>query len=333
LNPHPGVPSNELDNEAASTPVDTSVPIDEPSVEEVYAAIKRLRNGRAPGPDGIPPELLRCAIHPVAHALHSIFLSVWRTGKMPTDWKDGIIVTLYKGKDPKFECSNYRPITLLSVPGKVFAHVILARIQPLLDRTRRPQQSGIARGRSAIDTILALRLLSEIHREFNRPLNVVYLDIKAAFDSVDRHALWKALRSRRIPDGLTDLIAALHENTGAAICVGKNKSARLETTADVRQGCILAPALFCVAIDWILNHMTVRLSINIGSSSFSDFVYADDTAFFVKDATNGTDCLSSFIHSSSVFGLHTSWPKSHQPSTPSSLSAYSQKSAVSSIDL
>jgi len=146
LNHHPGVPSNELDNEAASTPVDTSVSIDEPSVEEVYAAIKRLRNGHAPGPDGIPPELLKCAIRPVAHALHSIFLSVWRTGKMPTDWKDRITVTLYKGKGPKSECSNYRPITLLSVPGKVFAHVILARIQPLLDRTRRPQQSGFTTG-------------------------------------------------------------------------------------------------------------------------------------------------------------------------------------------
>jgi len=110
--------SNELDNDAASTPVDISVSIDEPSVEEVYAAIKRLRNGRAPGPDVIPPELLKCAIHPVAHSLHSIFLSVWRTGKMTTDWKDGIIVTLYKGKGPKSECSNYRPITLLSVLGK-----------------------------------------------------------------------------------------------------------------------------------------------------------------------------------------------------------------------
>jgi len=182
LNHHTGVLSNELENEAASTPVDTSVPIDEPSEEEVYAAIKRLRNGRAPGPDGIPPELLKCAIHPGAHVLHSIFLRVWRTRKIPTDCKDGIIITLYKGKGAKFECSNYRPITLMSVPAKVFAYVILARIQPLLDRTRRPQQSGFTRGRSTIDAILALLLLSEIHREFNRPLNVVYLDIKAAFD-------------------------------------------------------------------------------------------------------------------------------------------------------
>ena len=121
--------------------------------------------------------------------------------------------------------------------------------------------------------LLALRLLSEIHREFNRPLNVAYLDIKAAFDFVDRRALWKALRSSCIPDVLTDLIPAVHENTGAAIHVGKNKSARLETTLGVRQGCILAPALFTVA--YIL--VTVRPNINIGSSSFSDLVYADDT--------------------------------------------------------
>jgi len=140
---------------------------------------------------------------------------------------------------------------------------------------------------------------------------MVYLDIKAAFDSVDRRALWKALcsRGRPISDVLTDLIAALQENSGAAIRVGKNKSAHLETTSGIRQGCILPPALFCVALYWILNHMTARPSINIDSSSFSDLVYADDTAFFAKDATNATDCLSSFSHSSSMFGLHTSWPK------------------------
>jgi len=146
---------------------------------------------------------------------------------------------------------------------------------------------------------------------------VAYLDIKAAFDSVDRRALWKALRSRSIPDVLTDLIVALHENTGAAIRVGKNKSARLATTSGVRQGCILAPALFCVAVDWILNHMTVRPSINRRSSLLSDLVYADDTTFFVKDATDATDCLSSFGHRSSVFGLHTSWPKTKLQSVSS----------------
>jgi len=80
-------------------------------------------------------------------------------------------------------------ISLLSVPCKVFAHVILGRLQPLLHRQQRPQQSGFTAGRSTADAILALRLLSELYRKFSKPLHVAYVDIKAAFDSVDQVAL------------------------------------------------------------------------------------------------------------------------------------------------
>ena len=74
-----------------------------------------------------------------------------------------IIVSLYKGKASQSECSSYRPISLLSVSEKVFAHILLARIQPLLDKCRRTQQSGFTAGRSTMDAILALRLLAELH--------------------------------------------------------------------------------------------------------------------------------------------------------------------------
>jgi len=120
-----------------------------------------------------------------------------------------MIMTLYKGKGSKTECVNYRPVTLLSFPGKVFAHILLGRIQPLFDKTRRPQQSSFTSGRSTVDAILALHLLADLHREFERPLNVAYLDIKAAFDSVDRTALWKAICSKGIPDNFLLLIKAL----------------------------------------------------------------------------------------------------------------------------
>jgi len=76
----------------------------------------------------------------------------------------------------------------------------------LLNLQRRPQQSGFTACRSTIDAILALRLLSDIHHEFERPRTVAYLDIKAAFDSVDRLALWKALRSTGVPEVLLHFI-------------------------------------------------------------------------------------------------------------------------------
>ena len=48
---------------------------------------------------------------------------VWNSEEIPGDWRTGIILQLYKDKGSKMECSNFRSITRLSVPGKVFAHI------------------------------------------------------------------------------------------------------------------------------------------------------------------------------------------------------------------
>ena len=76
-------------------------------------SIVRLKNGRAAGPDGIPQEPLKCATGPVVAALHSLILMVWREGRIPAEWWDGIITAPYKGKGSKAHCGNNRPITLL----------------------------------------------------------------------------------------------------------------------------------------------------------------------------------------------------------------------------
>ena len=86
---------------------------------------------RAAGPDKITPELLKTAEIPISIALHELFLRIWGSGKVPADWKEVVIISLYKGKGPRTVCSNHRPISPLSVPGKVFAHVLLERLQPL----------------------------------------------------------------------------------------------------------------------------------------------------------------------------------------------------------
>jgi len=63
---------------------------DAPSLEEVQRAKRKLKNGRAAGCDNIPPELLKCALDPVSKALHGLFCAVWRCGKIPAEWKEGV---------------------------------------------------------------------------------------------------------------------------------------------------------------------------------------------------------------------------------------------------
>jgi len=170
-----------------------------------------------------------------------------------------MIISLYKGKGLRNECASYRPITLLSLPGKVFAHVLLSRIDPLLRSKRRFEQSGFTSWRSTLDAILALRLLSEVHREFSQPLHVAFVDLKAAFDSVDRLALWKALRGIGIPQYLLQLIEDLYNGSTSSVRIGTTLSPSFITSSGVRQGCVLAPALFCRAMTGLWSELPPEL--------------------------------------------------------------------------
>jgi hypothetical protein len=75
-----------------------------------------------------------------------------------------------------------------------------------------------------MDAVLALRLLFELHREFERPLHVAYVDITAAFDSVDREALWKALKATGVPPFLLHLIQDLNDGSTSTVRVGNEIS-------------------------------------------------------------------------------------------------------------
>ena len=88
-----------------------------------------------------------------------------------------LLIPLYKGKGTKSECSNYRGITLLSVPGKVFAHIILARIKPTLLSHRRPQQSGFTPGRSTFDRIATLCNIAQRRQDFGHPTFAAFISV------------------------------------------------------------------------------------------------------------------------------------------------------------
>ena len=136
------------------------------------------------------------------------------------------------------------PITLLLVPVKVFAQILLGRLDPLLRRTRRSQQYAPS---PRIDP----RCISHPGNSLiymRVPLHVAYVNLKAAFDSFDRLAPWKALQ-------VVDLIRSLHEGSSSRVRYAGKLSALFHTTSEVRQGCILAPALFCRAMDIIMGHV------------------------------------------------------------------------------
>ena len=122
--------------------------------------MNRLKWGKAPGICAIHGELLKAGGN-VFMSLHAVLCSDWNTGIIPTNWKRGLVVPLWKGKGGYQDCSNYQEVTLLSAPGKVFAQIIIDGVRQHLLEYQCPKQSAYTPKRSTIDHILALRVLTE----------------------------------------------------------------------------------------------------------------------------------------------------------------------------
>ena len=155
---------------------------------------------------------------------------------IPSDWKRGIIVPLWKGKGDRQDCNAYRGVTLLSVPSKVLARILLNRIRPHLLKHQRPEQSGFTPKRSTTDRILALRVLSERMLEYRHRFFAAYIDLRKVFDSVDRDALWRLLRFRGVPQTLINLLFNLYSGTESAVKCGSCNSEFFPVSTGVGQG-------------------------------------------------------------------------------------------------
>ena len=112
---------------------------------------------------------------------------------MPKDWSLGTIVRIPK-KGNLTDCNNWRGVTLLSIPSKVFCKVIIMRIENVVNTTVRKEQAGFRRGRGTTEHIFTLRSILEQCNEWQRNIYINFVDFEKAFNSVRRGSLWKILR-------------------------------------------------------------------------------------------------------------------------------------------
>ena len=100
----------------------------------IKKATLQLKVGKSPGTDGVPAEVYQHEGETVLDRLQDLFNNCWEKGTLPQDLRDAVIVSLYKNKGQKSDCSNYRGITLLSIAGK-----ILARVYPMIAQENTPE--------------------------------------------------------------------------------------------------------------------------------------------------------------------------------------------------
>ena len=132
---------------------------EKPTMDEIVRAIKGLKDGKAPGGDGIPAEVWKYGGANLSSRLHRCIIKIWEEGHVPQAWKDANIVTIYK-KGDRTECRNFRGISILSAAGKIFARILLNRLSSHITPEVVPElQCGFRSNRSTVDMIFCLRQL------------------------------------------------------------------------------------------------------------------------------------------------------------------------------
>ncbi len=210
-----------------------------PTEDEVETAIKKLKKYKACGVDEVYGEMLKAGGDTMVKILHRLFTRVWKEEKVPEDWTRAIIVPLHKKGDPSV-CENWRGLSMLSVVGKVLAHIILARIYPGIEQRLSECQAGFRKARGCADQIFTLRRVMEQARDKSASISLCFVDFKAAYDSLNRDALWRVLRVYGISDKICNIIRALYGSSMSAVRVNGVLSEWFSVKSGVRQGCVLA---------------------------------------------------------------------------------------------
>lgn len=245
--------------------------------EEVVNAINKMKIRKSPGIDNITAEMLKTGGEPMVEMLLRIFNRVWEEERVPSDWAKMLVTPIHK-KGNKLDPANYRAISLLSIPGKVFWSILLERIKPQMERFMSRSQFGFRPGRGTIDAIFIMRQLMEKAREHNVPLHYNFVDFKAAFDTVWREALWKMLGEVAIEPRIINIIKECYEETLCAIMVDGNMTEWFEVGVGVRQGCCLSPSLFNVYLEFVMRELrNVDEDLHLVDTVSTDIRYADDT--------------------------------------------------------
>jgi hypothetical protein len=247
--------------------------LDPVTEEEVLTTIRKTKNGAA-GPDHISVGQVKSIPTPVLTAHYNLWLLL---GSQPTGFRKGVTVLIpksNKASDP----SEYRPITMGPVVGRVFHKLLAARMEQLLPISDR--QKAFRKGDGLAQNAWMIQSILKDHTTARKALNLTFIDIRKAFDSVSHESIILAARRMGVPRRLEDYIKDLYTDTSTYLRFDGSVSQSITCGQGVRQGDPLSPILFNCVMDWALASLNDNIGAKLGGTVVSYLAFADDIVLF-----------------------------------------------------
>ena len=238
---------------------------------EVRNVIKNLENNKAVGPDRIHNRLLKASVDIIVPHLTSFFNRCLNDGCFPSLWKTANITPIFK-KGNKNDCTNYRPISLLSCTGKVFERCIHRHILQYLTTNNilTDSQSGFLPGDSTVNQLLSI--YNSLCENYDKSITSqsIYFDISKAFDRVWHRGLLLKLDAIGIRGRLLKWFESYLKKRKQKVVIKGDNSDEKVVTAGVPQGSVLGPLLFLVYINDIVDNIQSVIKLFADDTSLSN---------------------------------------------------------------
>ncbi len=248
------------------------------SLKEVCNSLKRVKTGKACGPDGVSARVLKSCREQLTLPLHKLFQASLDQSKVPAQWKLSKIIPIPKTRSPKVN-NDFRPVALTCVIFKCFESIVKNILCRDVIEYCDPRQFAYSAGRSVQDAVLTMNHEITSHLEtLNSYIRILYVDFSSAFNTIQPHLLIDKLLNMNVNSNLISWILDFLLNRTQFVSISNIKSDVLTTNTGAPQGCVLSPILFTIYTnDCQSNHRNVTI-----------MKYADDTAIIGK-ISNGDE--------------------------------------------
>ena len=244
--------------------------------EEVQKALKKMKKGKAAGPDDIPSEMITALEEFGIKEVTKLLNTIHATGEIPTDLKKSVYIALPK-KTGTVECEQHRTISLMSHLTKVMLRVLMNRMRNKMLPEISETQFGFMADKGTRNAIFALRTLMERAIEVQKDLYLCFIDYSKAFDKVRHSDLFDILLRLSCDGKDLRVIRNLYWEQEAAIRVDNDCSEYRPICRGVRQGCVFSPDLFNIYSEMILRNIEQHEGVKVGGHNINNLRYADDT--------------------------------------------------------
>src|SRR6266478_2252790 len=191
-------------------------------------------------------ELIRSMGDEYIYFLVEKFNEIFAGEKIPADWRVGRIAVLPKEGVDNGKLENRRHLTITSIIYRLFMQIFKGRLQEMMENENKigPWQCGFRRGFRIEDNLFVLTQVKEMATKQGKNLIGGFIDIKKAYDMVDREKLFDIMISEGIQDAWVELLKDVYTDNEIFIKIGKQESDKFRIDRGLRQGCPTSTVCF-----------------------------------------------------------------------------------------